>query len=45
MLERDYTATALIVSDRETASVRDGGETVSALKFFSSLYLYLSARS
>ena len=45
MLERDYTATALIVSDKETASVRDGGETVSAIKFFTSLYSYLSAKS
>ena len=45
VLERDYTATALLVSDSKTASVRDGGESVGALKFFKSLYSYLSARS
>ena len=45
VLERDYTATALLVSDGKTASVRDGGESVGALKFFKSLYSYLSARS
>ena len=45
VLERDYTATALLVSDSKTASVRDGGESVGALKFFKSLYLYLAARS
>ena len=45
MLERDYTATALIVSDKETASVRDGGSSVGAMQFFRSLYLHLSARS
>ena len=45
VLERDYTATALLVSDSKTASVRDGGDSVGALKFFKSLYSYLSARS
>lgn len=45
VLERDYTATALLVSDSKTASVRDGGSSVGAMKFFKSLYLYLSARS
>ena len=45
MLERDYTATALLVSDSKNASVRDGGETVGAMNFFKSLYSYLSARS
>ena len=45
VLERDYTATALVVSDKETASVRDGGESVGAMRFFSSLYTYLLARS
>ena len=45
VLERDYTSTALLVSDSKTASVRDGGESVGALKFFKSLYSYLSARS
>lgn len=44
MLERDYTATALLVSDSKTASVHDGGEAVGAMKFFKSLYSYLSAR-
>ena len=45
VLERDYTATALLVSDSRTASVRDGGESVGAQKFFKPLYSYLSARS
>lgn len=45
MLERDYTAAALVVSDKKTASVRDGGESVGAMKFFSSLYTHLAARS
>lgn len=45
VLERDYAATALLVSDRNTASVRDGGVSVGAMKFFSSLYSYLSARA
>ena len=45
MLERDYTATALLVSDKETASVRDGGAGVGAMRFFRSLYSHLSARS
>ena len=45
MLERDYTATALLVSDSKTASVHDGSEEVGAMMFFKSLYSYLSARS
>ena len=45
MLERDYTATALVVSRKDTASVRDGGASVGAMKFFSSLYAHLSARA
>ena len=45
VLERDYTATALIVSDKTTCSVRDGGSEVGAKKFFSSLYSHLAARS
>ena len=45
MLERDYTAAALVVSDKKTASVRDGGVSVGAMKFFSSLYAHLAARS
>lgn len=45
MLERDYSAAALIVSDGATASVRDGGASVRAMRFFSSLYAHLVARS
>ena len=45
VLERDYTATALVVSDRDTASVRDGGVSVGAVQFFSSLYNHLISRS
>ena len=45
MLERDYTATALVVSDKATSSVRDGGEVVGAMKFFKSLYSHLVAQS
>ena len=45
MLERDYTATALLVSDKKTASVRDGGKSVGAGNFFKSLYSHLSAKS
>ena len=45
MLERDYTATALLVSDKDTASVRDGGVAVGAIRFFRSLYSHLSAIS
>ncbi len=45
VLERDYTATALLVSDKATASVCDGGEAVGAMRFFSSLYNHLVAQS
>lgn len=45
MLERDYTATALIVSDSKTASVRDVENDISAVRFFESLYSYLIART
>ena len=45
VLERDYTATALLVSDKDTYSVRDGGSEVGAKRFFSSLYSHLAARS
>ncbi|MCR5839269.1 MAG: PaeR7I family type II restriction endonuclease [Kiritimatiellae bacterium] len=45
MLERDYTATALVVSDKTTSKVRDGGDSVGVVKFFHSLYAYLSSRS
>ena len=44
VLERDYTATALIVSDKKTASVRDGGTSVGAARFFLSLYSHLISR-
>ena len=45
MLERDYTATALVVSDKATSSIRDGGASVGAIKFFKSLYSHLVSRS
>ena len=45
VLERDYTATALVVSDKATASIRDGGASVSAVKFLKSLYSHLVAQS
>lgn len=45
VLERDYTATALVVSDKATSSIRDGGASVSAVKFLKSLYSHLVARS
>jgi len=45
MLERDYHAAALVLSDKDTATVRDGGGGVSAYAFFKSLYLFLRARS
>ena len=45
VLERDYTATALVVSDKSTASVRDGGAAVGAMKFFKSLYSHLAAQA
>ncbi|MBQ9430817.1 MAG: restriction endonuclease [Kiritimatiellae bacterium] len=45
VLERDYTATALVVSDKATASVRDGGAAVGAMKFFKSLYSHLAAQA
>ena len=45
MLERDYTATALVVSDKATSSIRDGGASVGAVRFFKSLYSHLAARS
>ncbi len=45
VLERDYTATALLVSDKDTASVRDGGASVGAMRFFTSLYNHLISRS
>lgn len=45
VLERDYTATALVLSDKGTGSIRDGGPHVSAYGFLKSLYLFLRARS
>lgn len=45
VLERDYTATALVVSNRATSSIRDGGAEVGAMKFFKSLYSHLAAQS
>ena len=45
MLERDYTSAALVVSDKATLSIREGGASVGAKKFFKSLYSYLVAQS
>lgn len=45
VLERDYTATALVLSDKDTGSIRDGGPHVSAYGFLTSLYQFLRARS
>lgn len=44
MLERDYTATALVFSERESGRIRDGGPNVTAYAFFKSLYLHLALR-
>ena len=44
MLERDYTSTALVLSSKNGASIRDGGPNVTAYAFFKSLYLYLASR-
>lgn len=44
MLERDYTATALVFSKKEDGTVRDGGPNITAYSFFRSLYLHLFAR-
>ena len=44
MLERDYSATALVFSLKGGNSVRDGGPNVTAYAFFKSLYLHLVAR-
>lgn len=45
MLERDYSATALIVSEKGGRKVRDGGANVTAYAFFTSLYSFLVART
>ena len=44
MLERDYTATALVFSEKGSERVRDGGPNVTAYAFFKSLYLHLASR-
>ncbi len=44
MLERDYTATALVFSEKTSGAVRDGGPNVTAFAFFRSLYLHLASR-
>lgn len=43
MLERDYSATALLVSDKDGRAIRDGGPNVAAYSFFRSLYAHLKA--
>lgn len=45
VLERDYSATALIVSGKGAKNVRDGGKNVTAYAFFSSLYSFLVSRT
>ncbi len=45
MLERDFNATALLISRKEDASVRDGGPNVTALAFLKSLYAHLILRA
>ena len=45
MLERDYSATALLVSEKDGRTIRDGGPNVTACQFLKSLYLYLKAHS
>ncbi len=44
MLERDYTSTALVFSNKNGATIRDGGPNVTAYAFFKSLYLHLVSR-
>lgn len=44
MLERDYNATALLVSSKDGKAVKDGGPNVTAYAFFKSLYSHLRAR-
>ena len=44
MLERDYSATALVLSEQVSGKVCDGGPNVTAYAFFKSLYLHLAAR-
>lgn len=45
MLERDYSATALVVSEKTPVRIQDGGENVSAYGFFKSLYAHLKAHA
>lgn len=45
MLERDYNATALLVSGKDGQTIRDGGPNVTAYAFLKSLYLHLKARA
>ena len=45
MLERDYNATALVISNKALENIRDGGDNVTAYAFFKSLYLFLKSRS
>ena len=44
MLERDYNATALVISKQASGDIRDGGENVTAYAFFKSLYSFLKTR-
>ena len=44
MLERDYNATALVISNQALQNVHDGGKNVTAYAFFKSLYLFLKSR-
>lgn len=43
VLERDFTSTALLDSDKEKQTVRDGGQNVTAAAFFKSLFKHLVA--
>lgn len=44
VLERDFSATALVVSSKSGCTVHDGGPHVTAYSFFKSLYAHLAAR-
>ena len=44
MLERDYNATALVISNQTLEDIHDGGDNVTAYAFFKSLYLFLKSR-
>ena len=45
VLQRDYTSTALLISEKDGRTVHDGGKNVSAYSFFSSLYSHLVAHA